>query len=384
MLSMLICSLNNTTLHHSRNAYGTWKKKSKFSLFNAFYSSKIKSKRFYTVLHTSNKLYLKQHEVLHCLSVASLEYVYKVFRHHCLCCLQFKHFIPKCGTRTSSTYTKWRKTYSLIISYLPSTLAKKLRLSVNKRNSKYGFSFLPSTHEYSNQHVLDFPHYFKKDSLFYSEQNSLANGLKEPYDLYINDSHSNSTKEVLHESSEVVTDSNKLIDKIDESPSKRNVLNESDVEKLKDCQNIKKSIKSINRSQYEHIITSFSNQEKNKVEEKSTFSALRFFVELPVNSFFSFISRSNLLKKENSDSKVADEQALSEKTHDESTDSNQNNDLPKSVLEGLYQYVPYVFSTSSKQSEEDSKNSKQKEIKKLKVNKLCKFHYLNFILYMCL
>ena len=72
-------------------------------------------------------------------------------------------------------------------------------------------------------------------------------------------------------------------------------------------------------------------------------------------------------KKDTCDSEDCDKQTVIKKDIDEVTDLSKTDHPPKSMLEILYQYVPYVFSSSPKESEENTKVLKQQEVIKLKV-----------------
>ncbi|XP_076802568.1 calcium-independent phospholipase A2-gamma-like [Clavelina lepadiformis] len=123
---------------------------------------------------------------------------------------------------------------------------------------------------------------------------------------------------------------------------------------------VSKSIE-VARSQYEHLATSLTPQaEAEKLDENALFSSVRWIVETPVNSFFSFLSRTTARQKSSlSNNKHGVTQAAD--GEDKSDLSKKNVDAekvkpPPSLLEMLYQYIPYVG------SKEDTTKLKQAEL----------------------
>lgn len=371
MLYFLLCNCSITSSTQARNADKTVKHVSKIFSPKTSGLNRIQQKKISRVLHTNNKLHLKQHEVLNNFSFASLKYAYIYFKNHCLHCAQCRSFVPNRCNSTSARYQRWKKTYSVVASYLPSSFFKKLRYIYTKKTSKFGLSYASPNQEHSNHHVLDFPNFFKKNNSLNLRPHTTLDSSEKTIKIDKTEAHSSTPFDVNFDSSQSELDLNKPDKKVSENLSEENISKESDLKESNSELNQNLITKSTQRSQYEHLITSLSTQEAEvKTEEKSAFSSIRSLVEIPVNSFFSFLSRSNVLEKESSAISVNDKLLPSpEKEIVDSVESKEVDTSPKSVIETLYQYVPYVFSTSPKTSEENANSLKEKEIIRLKVNK---------------
>nr|XP_026695112.1 calcium-independent phospholipase A2-gamma-like [Ciona intestinalis] len=125
----------------------------------------------------------------------------------------------------------------------------------------------------------------------------------------------------------------------------------------------------VKHSQYDHLISSVKKQqEAEQAFENTILSSLKSMVEAPMNSFISLLSRANLFER-------ADEKKANQKKGQgelegsavvhSSANKIKNETIPKeetplSLLDSLYQYVPYVFSSSATSAVAQDKEAQKK------------------------
>ena len=329
MLSSVVCTFNNIVPHHSRNAYVTWKDKSKISLKKICYELGI-SKKHYGNLCSDNVAYrnLRKHDPLNGFPV-SLRYIYWVLKlnypssFYSTTTAQ-KRFLNNVPVVVKS---KWKKSTTYVLALIPDKLFKRQK---PKRRLQFPLQVDDGS---TNQYVLGFPHFFDKHAAFNSQYNNAFHDKDNIKEL------DNDTNIIVESSSNSSTDfSNTSINK--------NNANDKDLAESKSSSILyESSAGPVKRSQYENIVSSLTTQESTQLtEEKSVKSVFKYLVKVPVNSFFSFISRTNALendsvkKDEHTDKTSVKSVATKESIHPTPA-------LSPSVLEILYQYIPYVRSS---------------------------------------
>nr|CAB3264983.1 calcium-independent phospholipase A2-gamma-like [Phallusia mammillata] len=145
-------------------------------------------------------------------------------------------------------------------------------------------------------------------------------------------------------------DSKKLTDKMDYRNSKLEDIDESKV----------------SHSQYDFLIQRIENTPSSEENAGSLLSSVKQFVEMPVNSFFSFISQTNLLDKpENGTASSNDQNPKEEKGLSVQINKNEEESpAPVSLLDSLYKFIPYISTPGNSKGNEKLNEKKLDEAHK--------------------
>ena len=364
MLSLWLCYFGNPASFYSRKAYVAWKKRFQLLLPNISNKPVVKNKSFEVQHKKPFKKCLKKFKIPNKVSISLYKFERICNKHNCASQCGINVLLQKRPFSYKQETSRLRKAKNFFVTLLPNKLLKKLEARFKVKSSTPVINCLTTNTSNSrnlleHQHVLDFPNYFSKDATF----NSATNLFQFKSNSFVIRKKSNK----LQSSANAISFSNQTPVEPNFISSKKNIENSKSLPSSKskkvpnDGEISHKSGAIVQRSQYENLASSLSSQKDAQLkEEKSVFSSLWTYVEIPVNSFFSFLSRSNFGEKENSSSNASSFHGNSDDKHiqvnETSEEMQQEQQLPQitSLLEMLYQYIPYVRSSTNMESEVNS------------------------------
>ena len=375
MLSVWICSVYNPASLYSRQAYLSWKKKVKLSL-EKWFDNCFVCRQYYGAQCSNNHYQNCSTLIVTKSFTATSKHPFWLLKHN-LRQAQSSFFLQKRFSSTSSKYKPAKLKKSFFVALIPEKLMKKLSKHFNFRQTKQILQYAhpTSNNNVPDQNLFDFPNFFAKPDV--SNDNS---SVSLPKSAIVDPKRKiqSAVKEKIREKSDINEVNSVPQSEFAEDNDVNTAVQQSrqdDDSKIDDDDLNDESSAITKRSQYEHLLTSIASKDSSDlIGEKSIFSSLKSYVEIPVNSFFSLISRtgSNSVEKSaNGVEKLEESHLCDEKLSNDTLQDSKPISPPLSLLEVLYQYIPYV---SNEVSKEHTEAMKKKETIRLKVIMLLLLH----------
>ena len=377
MLSFWLCYFGTANLmsHYSRKIYVSWKKKCCLYLQNLHESEGVVKKGHCSEKMQNAKLNKTILQYNHRLKMMASPLAYydvcNTFSYARQC--RYNAFIQKRCISYKSETSKAKRVRKYVVALLPNKFFRRFIRRSNTESNKPFIRFSKSNSSaidtvLCQQHELGFPNFFSKEAAFKAVPGFVQFNSDSPLkELRKNNQSTPNAISICDTTqSKYYFASNRQ-----NSQDDKQTQNAGSVKEHKDDELNSNSSAIVQRSQYENVASTLSSKElTNQRDEKSILDSLRTYVEIPVNSFFSFISRANAAEKRlsNSSNSSSDNEQIEEDFKEE---SGQEKELQipetKSLLELLYQYIPYIRSSPSPECDESKSKRKETDNLRLKV-----------------